>query len=486
MLSNNRNLMNSTLNPSIIDDALGLAANCSIKDYPDMERAIKIFFNFMESGNNYQSTISKGNNCLNDALYCGALWKDLTCLLMKRGADPHQENGLGLTALNYFIYLHYKQDSTVTKLISCTDNLKKLLKLIKRNNINALPVLEAADCYGMFMQNPELINSRYYPGSVLGYYNLLHIAVIFQSDEVVKFLIDRGANPLQYDSENHRPCYYARYYNKQSMFPMLETIQDKEVIFSLSDKLGKGTYGKVYKGKIRQTEVAVKLCENAGYAGEERSRYEAKIHGYFQHPNIVKYICTIERYNVFGIVTEYCNNKTLTNFIETNDFATIKKCFPSLVLQMNAGLKYLHGFGYVHLDFTPNNIFLHKQGEDQINLRIGDFGATEMKGEVRPCDVTTYTYCSPERFYNSKPYQFENDFFSFGVVMGYMETRQKPWSGSSKKEDIRPFVIKGERATFNKVRMRKKVAELVVWCWEQNPILRPNCDDIEAYIRKRF
>ena len=78
-----------------------------IKDNSDILKAVNIFLQHMVNGSEYVSKIRAENNCLNDALSCGDLWKDLTALLILNGADPECVNGDNLTALAFYICLDF-------------------------------------------------------------------------------------------------------------------------------------------------------------------------------------------------------------------------------------------------------------------------------------------------------------------------------------------------------------------------------------------
>lgn len=477
----------------------------------------------------------------------------VTNFLLNRNSA--QENNEGLAFFNDFVRDYYKNDKNldINSLLSYSDNLKKLIRLIKCMKIDAMPVLEAANCSGMFKTNPELINSRY-QSSMVYYYYLLHAAVNCQSDEVVKYLIDKGANPEVLDSMNRRPIDDAikdhsirkiallligslkiKFPSGVSLLPIhivheliglsfpdksknmrikvcgellspsfpykfdfdwdtLRSILYRELLAIQHDeifcsrKIGQGTYSNVYMGKLDSFKVAIKLCVNDTGNEERICRREADIHCYLQHPNIVKYICKMERYDVFGIVTEYCNYKTLTHCIESNNLSAIRNCLPSFLLQMNAGLKYLHDLGYVHLDFKSDNIFLHQENANtnERRVQIGDFGTMEKEWSIRPYDVTTYLFSSPERFDPSQPYRFQNDIYSLGVILGYMETGEAPWACIEDRAYIVDQVVNYENRFYKSCHMRLEVYELMMWSCEPELEKRPDCKQIENYIKNEF
>lgn len=468
----------------IIDEAIGFAANCSMHDDADMTRALEVLVEFKRFGQYYQSRINEYLDCLNDALYCGVLWKDLTIRLIQAGADPLQKNGFGVSALDYFICLNY---DIAEKILSLRDELKKLIQLVKYKKVNALPLLEAADYYGVFKNNPGLINSLYQARRSFEYYSLLHAAVCNQPDEVVRFLLEKGADPQILDNYGCTPLDYAVMEKSTGKVQLLQAAQKKESVMLLGEMLGYGACGEVYKSKIANQDVAVKICEIKETEIALVNRHEASIYEKLHHLNIVNYFFSFETQHIFGIVTEYCNDNTLHDFIDNHEAKIIEKHFFSLSLQMIAALGYLHSLGYVHLDFKSSNLLLHKNEFCETrSLRLSDFGSTAKVGQKRDYHVTTYAFCSPEGFDLNQAYQFASDIFSFAAVLGHLATRQMPWNNSNNRKQIQSYVCSGRRATFNDVGVHPKIAKLVSFCWQQKADKRPNCTQIQSYIRKNF
>lgn len=253
-----------------------------------------------------------------------------------------------------------------------------------------------------------------------------------------------------------------------------------------TSKLGEGTYGTVYKGlKNKSEEVAIKL--NKRVEDRLKTKIEANLLSQLNHPNIVRFICDVEG-NQFGYVMHYAKGGSLGNFLEDNSTSLSIKCFYSYAKQMNAALRYLHEKGYVHLDFNPANILLEDaQNHETSRLLLADFGAAARLGQTRNELVTTITFCSPEGFNLKCPYAIAHDTYSFGLCLGYMDTKKYPWLelGYDLRKltfDIVERVRKGGRTSFQEQPMSLKLAPLVKWCWQQEPSKRPSHELIDNYL----
>jgi len=263
----------------------------------------------------------------------------------------------------------------------------------------------------------------------------------------------------------------------------LKELNHEEIEFSCTSIVGGGSFCQVYKGTQhllgKSFPVAIKMGTKC--LGQNTLKEEDTIHSQLNHPNIIRYICAIERHDYAGIVMSYASGGTLEQFIYNHSKFQLAQVFYSFTKQINAGLGYLHSTGYVHLDFKPANILLESN-----RLLIADFGSTAKQGETRWYKVTSCHYSSPERFDALNPYCFANDIFSFAIVIGEMDTQQYPWPLNIKDEQVENFICKGLRPTFNKTNMTPHAAKLVKWCWKQEPEKRPTSEQIDAHLEKHF
>ncbi|CAL0306000.1 unnamed protein product [Lupinus luteus] len=194
--------------------------------------------------------------------------------------------------------------------------------------------------------------------------------------------------------------------------------------FHLSNMLGKGGFGPVYKGKLENgQEIAVKRLAKASTQGLEEFMNEVVVISKLQHRNLVRLLgCCIEGDEQM-LVYEFMQNKSLDAFIfdplQRKDLDW-KKRF-NIIEGIARGILYLHRdsrLRIIHRDLKASNILL----DDQMNPKISDFGLARIfKGsddyEVNTKRVVgTYGYMPPE-YAMEGLFSEKSDVYSFGVLL---------------------------------------------------------------------
>ena len=97
-------------------------------------------------------------------------------------------------------------------------------------------------------------------------------------------------------------------------------------------------------------------------------------------------------------------NGTRENFLDAN-------LRVDWTLEIFDGLSYIHSKQIVHRDLTPSNVYLftNKSKNNQMSIKIGDFGLSKEKflSDLKSYVGTIY-YQSPE-IINNEPYSYKTD-----------------------------------------------------------------------------
>lgn len=131
------------------------------------------------------------------------------------------------------------------------------------------------------------------------------------------------------------------------------------------------------------------------------------------HPNIVN-IFTYEPETIVGpgIVMEYINGRTLTQFITEKPSHQARKRIFSQLLQ---AVDYIHRSGLVHNDIKPDNIMITNSGND---VKLIDFGLADNDAHYLARTLgCTKAYASPELLVRDKNIDARSDIYSLGKIM---------------------------------------------------------------------
>ncbi|XP_022954619.1 G-type lectin S-receptor-like serine/threonine-protein kinase At1g11330 [Cucurbita moschata] len=193
--------------------------------------------------------------------------------------------------------------------------------------------------------------------------------------------------------------------------------------FALSNKLGQGGFGPVYKGKLLNgQEIAVKRLSRASNQGYEEFMNEVKVISKLQHRNLVRLFgCCIEGEEKM-LIYEYMPHLSLDALIFGSGKQKIldwRKRF-NIIDGIARGLLYLHRdsrLKIIYRDLKASNILLDKD----LNPKISDFGMARIfcdnKVQANTVRVVgTYGYMSPE-YAMQGHFSEKSDVFSFGVLL---------------------------------------------------------------------
>ncbi|XP_020222504.1 G-type lectin S-receptor-like serine/threonine-protein kinase At4g27290 [Cajanus cajan] len=203
----------------------------------------------------------------------------------------------------------------------------------------------------------------------------------------------------------------------------LSTIITATDNFSIKNKIGKGGFGPVYKGRlVSGQEIAVKRLSRTSGQGMKEFKNEVKLIVKLQHRNLVKLIgCCVQEQDRM-LVYEYMPNRSLDRLIFDDTKSKLldwPKRF-NIICGIARGLLYLHQdsrLRIIHRDLKASNVLL----DDQLNPKISDFGIARIFGGDQTEGNTqrvvgTYGYMAPE-YAADGLFSIKSDVFSFGILL---------------------------------------------------------------------
>ncbi|CAA6670222.1 unnamed protein product [Spirodela intermedia] len=260
-------------------------------------------------------------------------------------------------------------------------------------------------------------------------------------------------------------------------------------------ELGSGTFGTVYHGKWKGSDVAIKRINDRCFAGkpseQERSRADfwneacklADLH----HPNVVAFygIVLDGPGGSMATVTEYMVNGSLWQALRKNDRTLDHRKRHLIAMDVAFGMEYLHSKNIVHFDLKSDNLLVNLRDPQRPICKVGDLGLSKVKrqtlisGGVRG----TLPWMAPELLNGRSSLVSEKvDVFSFGVVMWELLTGEEPYA------DLHHGAIIGGIVSDT---LRPPVPEpcdpewraLMETCWSTEPSERPSFTEVAARLR---
>ncbi|HMS68952.1 MAG TPA: protein kinase [Saprospiraceae bacterium] len=218
---------------------------------------------------------------------------------------------------------------------------------------------------------------------------------------------------------------------------MSNSIIDRYEYHVLSDKVGEGAFGKVYKAydKIRDRFVALKVSEVIYINNKEISlENEIKaIQNIPLHKNIAFYE-SVEKYTLQnGIydfaVMQFYPDGSLRDILSNSFDQLTEENKIEIIHGIIAGLTHLHNHNIIHRDLKPNNIMIVKYNNHYVP-KIIDFGLSKVVDEINKSFTSnsfaggTLDYSSPEQLTNGVIGK-STDIWSLGVIIYEVWTGQK-------------------------------------------------------------
>ncbi|KAL3634417.1 hypothetical protein CASFOL_021471 [Castilleja foliolosa] len=255
-------------------------------------------------------------------------------------------------------------------------------------------------------------------------------------------------------------------------------------------ELGSGTFGTVYHGKWRGTDVAIKRIKKSCFAGgsSEQERLtkdfwrEAKIISRLHHPNIVAFYGVVPDGpgGTLATVSEYMANGSLRRVLLRKHRALDRRKKLIIALDASFGMEYLHMKNIVHFDLKCDNLLVNLGDLQRPVCKVTDFGLSRIKqntlvsGGVRG----TLPWMAPELLHgNSNRVSEKVDVFSFGIAMWEILTGEEPYIdmhcgaiiGGIVNNTLRPLIPE---------RCDPEWRKLMEECWSHNPAERPSFTEI--------
>ncbi|KAK7426190.1 Serine/threonine-protein kinase PAK 4 [Neonectria magnoliae] len=264
--------------------------------------------------------------------------------------------------------------------------------------------------------------------------------------------------------------------------------------YRLSELIGKGSFGRVYKATALSTNqlVAVKIIDI-----EESDTVNPKLADTYsdllKEINALKLLSDSGAKNInhvieaipvgqsMWVITEYCAGGSVSTLMKpTAPGGLQEKWIIPILREVAEAVYWVHKQGIIHRDIKCANILVTETG----NVQLCDFGVAgviETKFDKRSTVIGTPHWMAPELFDSSASYGTEVDIWAFGAMVFEIASGMPPNVVAGMDFNRLGAYLKQHTPRLEGDQYSQGLKDLVAYCLEDNPKKRPTIEQIQRH-----
>ncbi|KAI0394833.1 putative serine/threonine protein kinase [Xylariaceae sp. FL0594] len=266
--------------------------------------------------------------------------------------------------------------------------------------------------------------------------------------------------------------------------------------YRLTELIGKGSFGRVYKANDIKTSnvVAVKIID-VDESDSLNPKQQDTHSEFLKEINALRLLSESGAKNVntviealpvgqsMWMVTEYCAGGSVSTLMKpTAPGGLQEKWIIPILREVAVAIHWVHKQGIIHRDIKCANVLITEVG----GVQLGDFGVAAMvetKFDKRTTFIGTLNWMAPELFDQNAKYGTEVDIWAFGSMVYEIAAGQPPNVDARSNIRLPQFgeYLREHLPRLTGDRYSEDLKSLVAFCLEDDPTRRPSIEQIQQH-----